>query len=401
MSSNNASSTVTYTSVSSDSNGPSSWGIPLESADEIPDMDLYKEVAQQGQAHPLSPAYVHDPMELDEHVPLYAPEPEHLEHLVPADDDSQAEDQPYAEDASPTAESPGYIADLDPMEDDTDADSKDYPDEPGTDDEDEDPEEDPSEEYEPENEDAKEDESSENSDCGLSHSRRTRLLRHHHHLEDIPEEDQPPRRRFVLTAPPPGCDVAESLVAAAARAPRDQYDFVDAVEARKGLIRSPGHDAPAIAKAADKAEDVGYVRALQDLLRWMDDFNRGSHFGWRSGGFTGTGSMAREIMPVTRQGTNDAMTPESIQAYDRLGNLRTLPLCRMMQATFGWRLQTERYTAVSVPTSAMTLALTLLSVGNELDGSVRSTLMRKGRMKTRGRLMMCHRNNLRNITHKS
>ncbi|GKG27778.1 hypothetical protein Tco_0406105, partial [Tanacetum coccineum] len=38
----------------------------------------------------------------------------------------------------------------------------------------------------------------------------------------------------VLTAPPPGCDVAESS-AAAARAPR----------------------------AADRAEDVGYVRALQ------------------------------------------------------------------------------------------------------------------------------------------
>ncbi|GJR11758.1 reverse transcriptase domain-containing protein [Tanacetum coccineum] len=380
MSSNNASSTVTYTSVSSDSNRPSSWGIPLESVGEILDMNPYEEVAQQGQAHPLSPAYVHDPMELDEHVPLYALEPEHPEHLVPADDDSQAEDQPYAKDASPIAESPGYITDSDLIEDDTDADSIDYPDEPGTDNEDEDPEKEPNEEHEPEKEDAKEDESSENSDetepfkenetaatpppprspqnrtlfsqIRLCRARKTvrlappmsasmdaRIAEHAatpipptsptydqaplayraamiRIREDIPEEDQPPQRRFVLTAPPPGCDVAESSVAAAARAPRDQYDFVDAVEARKGLIRSPGHDAPAIAKAADKAEDVGYVRALQDLLRWMDDFNRGSHFGWRSGGFTGTGSMARE----------------------------------MMQATFGWRLQTERYTAVSVPT---------------------------------------------------
>ncbi|GJY68593.1 hypothetical protein Tco_0471575 [Tanacetum coccineum] len=118
---------------------------------------------QQGQTHPLSPAYVPDPMELDEHVPLYAPEPEHPEHHIPSDDDSQAEDQPYAEDASPTTESPGYIADSDPMEDDTNADSIDCPDEPGTDDEDEDPEEDPSEEHGPENEDAKEDESSEDS----------------------------------------------------------------------------------------------------------------------------------------------------------------------------------------------------------------------------------------------
>ncbi|GJT63673.1 hypothetical protein Tco_1015153 [Tanacetum coccineum] len=61
MSSDNASSTVTYTSVSSDLNGPSSWGIPLENAGEIPDMDPYEEVAQQGQEHPLSPAYVPDP----------------------------------------------------------------------------------------------------------------------------------------------------------------------------------------------------------------------------------------------------------------------------------------------------------------------------------------------------
>ncbi|GJY00795.1 putative reverse transcriptase domain-containing protein [Tanacetum coccineum] len=80
--------------------------------------------------------------------------------------------------------------------------------------------------------------------------------------DDIPEDDMPPRRRYVLVAPPPGCDVAESS-AAAARAPRGQYDFVDTVEAGQGLIRSPGHDARTIARAADRAEDVGYVRALQ------------------------------------------------------------------------------------------------------------------------------------------
>ncbi|GKG07687.1 hypothetical protein Tco_0330656 [Tanacetum coccineum] len=105
-------------------------------------------------------------MELDEHVPLYAPKPEHPEHHVPSDDDSQTKDQPYAEDALPTTESPRYIDDSEPIEDDTDADSIDYPDEQGTndEDEDEDPEEDPSEEHEPENVDAKEDESFEDSD---------------------------------------------------------------------------------------------------------------------------------------------------------------------------------------------------------------------------------------------
>ncbi|GKD10517.1 hypothetical protein Tco_1190202 [Tanacetum coccineum] len=80
--------------------------------------------------------------------------------------------------------------------------------------------------------------------------------------DDIPEEDMPPWRRFVLTAPPPGCDVAESF-AAAARAPRGQYDFVDTVEAGQGLICSLGHDARTIVRAADKAEDVSYVSALQ------------------------------------------------------------------------------------------------------------------------------------------
>ncbi|GJV91402.1 hypothetical protein Tco_1539215 [Tanacetum coccineum] len=266
MSSDNALSAVTYTSVSSDSNGPSSWGIPLVNAGELPEMDPYEEVAQQGQAHPLSPAYVPDPMELDEHV----------------------EDQPYADDASSTAESPGYIADSDSMEEDDD----------------ENPEEDPSEKHEPEDDDDDDDtdnedeeptkeeeeehlaladsslvpvvnlvpsagdieafETDESAPTPRSPQTRARIAEHaaapipptsptydqaplgHRAAmirmrEDILEEDQPPQRRFLLTAPPPGYDVAESLAAAAARAPR----------------------------AADRAEDVGYVRALQASERRM------------------------------------------------------------------------------------------------------------------------------------
>ncbi|GKD06393.1 hypothetical protein Tco_1181367 [Tanacetum coccineum] len=155
MSSDNSSSAVTYTSVSSDSNGPSSWGIPLMNAGELPEMDPYEEVAQQGQAHPLSPAYVPDPMELDEHVPVYVLEQEHLEYHAPSDDDIQVEDQPYADDASPTVESPGYIVDSDWMEEDTDEDSINYPDEPedGEEDDDADPKDDPSEEHKPEDDD--------------------------------------------------------------------------------------------------------------------------------------------------------------------------------------------------------------------------------------------------------
>ncbi|GKF41936.1 hypothetical protein Tco_0125278, partial [Tanacetum coccineum] len=133
----------------SDLNGPSSWGIPLVNASEILDMNPYEEVAQQGQAYPLLPAYVPDPMELDEHASIYVLEPEHLEYHAPSDDDIQVKDQPYADNASPIAGSPRYIADSDSMEEDTDADSIDYLDEPkdGEEDEDEDPEEDPSEEH--------------------------------------------------------------------------------------------------------------------------------------------------------------------------------------------------------------------------------------------------------------
>nr|GEY56862.1 hypothetical protein [Tanacetum cinerariifolium] len=57
--------------------------------------------------------------------------------------------------------------------------------------------------------------------------------------------------------------------AAAARAPRSQYDFVDTIEARQGLIRSPGHDTRTIARADDRAEDASYVRALQASERRM------------------------------------------------------------------------------------------------------------------------------------
>ncbi|GKC03794.1 hypothetical protein Tco_0995404 [Tanacetum coccineum] len=134
-------------------------GIPLVNAGKIPNMDPYKEVTQHGQAHPLSPAYVPDPMELDEHVPMYVLE--HPEHHDSSEENVPVEDQPDAEDA----DSHGFLADSDSMEDDTDADSIDYPDEPedGKDD-DEDPEEDPSEEHESEDEEAKEDEPFKDSD---------------------------------------------------------------------------------------------------------------------------------------------------------------------------------------------------------------------------------------------
>nr|GEY48845.1 putative reverse transcriptase domain-containing protein [Tanacetum cinerariifolium] len=226
MSSDNAQSGVSYTSISSYSDGPS-WGIPLMNADEFPKMDPYEEIAQQGQIHPLSHAYVPDPIKLDEHVP--DPKEDPSEEHEPEDDneDPNEEHEPADKDTK------------DPFED--------------------------SDETEP----FEEDETVVTPTPPPRHRHSTAMI---HMRDDILEEDIPPQRRSVLTAPSPGCDVAESSAAAATRVPRGQYDFVNTIEAGQGLIRSPGHDARTIARAADRAEDVGYVRALQASERKMMTF---------------------------------------------------------------------------------------------------------------------------------
>nr|GEY46771.1 hypothetical protein [Tanacetum cinerariifolium] len=247
-------------------------------------MDPYEEVAQQGQIHPLSPAYVPDPIELDKLVPVYVSEPEHPEYHAPLDDDIQVEDN----------------------DDDLEKD-------PSEEHEPEDDDEDPDEEHEPE--DSEEIEPFEEDEIVVTpppprHERARISVRPQTHMasstqalidafaagsspfplpptnpaydqpplghkaamihrrDDIPKEDMPPQRRFAFTAPPPGCDIAESS-AAAARAPRSQYDFVDTIKAGQGLIRSLGHDTRTIARAADRAKDVGYVRALQASERMI------------------------------------------------------------------------------------------------------------------------------------
>nr|GEZ44727.1 hypothetical protein [Tanacetum cinerariifolium] len=128
---------------------------------------------------------------------------------------------PYADDASPTTESLGYIAYSNSTEKDTNEDPIDYPDDPKNGEEDDDdgsplfplPPTSPAYDQAP-----------------LGH--RTAMIRIR---DDIPKEDMPPRRRFIPTAPLLGCDVAESS-AATARGPR---------------------------------EDVGYVRALHASEHWM------------------------------------------------------------------------------------------------------------------------------------
>ncbi|GKE32468.1 hypothetical protein Tco_1451790, partial [Tanacetum coccineum] len=131
ISSNKASSKVTYTSISSYLNGLS-WGISLVNVGELTEIKPYEEVSQQGQVPPLSPAYVPGPMELEEHLLVYVPELEHPEYHAPSNDVIQVEDQPYADDASSTTDEEHEL------EDDDDDDDTDDEDEEPTKDEEED-----------------------------------------------------------------------------------------------------------------------------------------------------------------------------------------------------------------------------------------------------------------------
>nr|GFD53806.1 hypothetical protein [Tanacetum cinerariifolium] len=95
---------VTYTDVSSPFEESLDIGSPRANDHEhleLPKMleDPYVEVALQA---PPFPDYIRSPEEPEQAPPSpdYVPGPEH------ADDEIVVEDQPYAEDASPTAQSP-------------------------------------------------------------------------------------------------------------------------------------------------------------------------------------------------------------------------------------------------------------------------------------------------------
>nr|GEU76200.1 putative reverse transcriptase domain-containing protein [Tanacetum cinerariifolium] len=216
MSSDNAQSAVTYTSISSDSNGPS-WGIPLMNADEFSEMDPYEEY------HAPSDDDIH--VEDDDEDPEEDPKEDHSEEHELEDNN---EDPKARISIRPQTLMATYTQAL---IDAFTAGSSPFPLPPT---------------------------SPAYNQAPLGH--KAAMIRKRY---DIPKEDMPPWRRFAFTAPPPGCDIAESSATATARAPMSQYDFVDIVEAGQGLIRNPGHDTRTIARAVDRAKDVGYVRALQ------------------------------------------------------------------------------------------------------------------------------------------
>nr|GEZ53705.1 hypothetical protein [Tanacetum cinerariifolium] len=119
---------VTYTDISSPFEELSDIGSPRADDHEylmLPEMleDPYIEVALQA---PPSPDYMPGPDE-PEQAP---PSPDYIPGLEHADDEIVAEDQPYAKDASPIAQSPEYVPVSDfemHPEDDDDEDPKEDP----------------------------------------------------------------------------------------------------------------------------------------------------------------------------------------------------------------------------------------------------------------------------------
>ncbi|GJW88739.1 hypothetical protein Tco_0164079, partial [Tanacetum coccineum] len=119
---------VTYTEVSSPFEGLSDIGSPRADDHEYLELpwmpeDPYVEAALQA---PPSLDYVPGPKEPEQAPPSpdYVLGPEH------ADDEIVAKDQPYAEDASPTAQSPDYVPESDPeadLEEDDDEDPEEDP----------------------------------------------------------------------------------------------------------------------------------------------------------------------------------------------------------------------------------------------------------------------------------
>ncbi|GJW26719.1 hypothetical protein Tco_0040530 [Tanacetum coccineum] len=149
-----------------------------------------------------SPEYVPNPMELEDHVPVYILEPEHPEDLVPAEDEAPTPPLPPFF-LSPRIRPPRTRAAMDQMRATT----------PST--------------YH-----------------SLLPSGTLPLLPiplpapSTSRRADIPEADTPPRKRLLLTTPRPSCEVGESSAAAVARQPRPtmahrvNYSLVDTMETR-------------------------------------------------------------------------------------------------------------------------------------------------------------------------
>nr|GEX82901.1 hypothetical protein [Tanacetum cinerariifolium] len=318
MSSDNAPSAVTYTSMSSYSDRPS-WGIPLTNVESMEEDSIDYPDEPEDDTEDLK----EDPME------------DHTDYPVDGEDgdDEPSDDDDNDDDTNEEDEEP--IEDEDDDDEDEDIASADFSAVPVID-------------HVPLAGDTEAFETDESAPTPRSPQTRVlfsqiRLRRARKTIRLKPPMSASIEARIaehvVAPIPPtsPTYDqapLAKSSGAAAARPPRGQYDFVDTVEAGLGLIRILGYADWTIARVADRIEDVGYVRALQAskhrMMTFIEEVNlRISYQAQACLSFearnrallarletlkTHMSRMECKIMPVTRQGANDAMTPESIQA---------------------------------------------------------------------------------------
>nr|GEV75349.1 hypothetical protein [Tanacetum cinerariifolium] len=300
--------TISYTSISS-----------LERSWDIPDVDPYEEAALQAIEQvvpPLSFVYLPDPIELDEHVPVYVSEPEYLEYLKLPADDIVAEDQPHADDAVPMALFLSYITDSDPKEDPREdpeeEENADYANEP----EEEDPkeenpkEEDPKEEESDDNAVSKKEPSEGSDDTKPSEKDETAIpspplpvLSPPH----IPSSPLPPL--VPVEAYAPEQDVAAALLMLPSTTRRNLYGFVDTTEAEVSITR---RHARTLHDTERRMVTAVELVNLRDLLRSearnepLEAHNRSL--------VTRIETIDSKIMPATRQGISNNMTLQAVQA---------------------------------------------------------------------------------------
>ncbi|GJR68370.1 hypothetical protein Tco_0014435 [Tanacetum coccineum] len=180
--------------------------------------------------------------ELKDHVPVYIPEPEHLEDLVPAEDEAPIE--AYITEVASTPP-PSFLPSL----------------------------------IQPPH-----------TRAAMAHMRAAAPSTYHPLLPsgtppllpiplpapstsckaDIPEADTPPRKRLLLTTPRPRCEVGESSTAAAARQPgptmthRVDCSFVDTMETK---VRDTKRRMMAALEVVKLRKDHAAVRAKIEVLR--------------------------------------------------------------------------------------------------------------------------------------
>nr|GEW76045.1 reverse transcriptase domain-containing protein [Tanacetum cinerariifolium] len=130
---------------------------------------------------------------------------------------------------------------------------------------------------------------------------------------EVPEVDMPPRKRLCFATPATGFEVGESL-AAAARPPKDLYGFMDTTEAVMSITHRHArtlHDTERrmmtvvelVNLRRDRAGIRAEIMALRDQSTLLEDAYIELHE-----------DLLRKIMPITRQGTSNNMTSETVRA---------------------------------------------------------------------------------------